>query len=128
MVDHDLSLGNIPIWHDESYLNKYLSTELCKALPSVFAWPEAEKADRVPYVLHLEKKHQVIRQSFDQKLNIEGLIAGDDSNAELEIYKKLYLNTHEKCQRLENRLVQKNIGLSNIREWISYFKNSTKKP
>ena len=122
MVDDDLGLGNIPIWHDESYLNKYLSTENCMALPPTFAWPEGQSSSEHPYILHLEKKHQVIRQASNKRLNIDAMIAGGDTDNELEIYKKLYLNAHEKCQRLENRLMQKNIIWSNIREWFSYYK------
>lgn len=126
MVDEDLSIGLIPIWHDESYLNKYLSTQSCEALPPTYAWPEAEPYSQAPYILHLEKKHQVIRQDSMNRLNIDALIKGGDINSELAIYQKLYLKSHEKCQRLESRLVQRNIGISRIREWISYFtKNIT---
>lgn len=125
-VDDDLCEGDIPIWHDESYLNHYLATHLCQALPPTFAWPEGETPQEPPYILHLEKKHQVIRQASTQKLPIAALIKGDDEAAELAVYKKLYLNAHEKCQRLESRLVQKNIGLSRLREWVSYFRNRSK--
>jgi hypothetical protein len=75
-----------------------------------------------PYVLHLEKKHQVIRQASQHKLNIQGFLTQSDSQAELEIYKKLYLNAHEKTQRLENRLVQKNIWWTKLREWLAYYR------
>jgi hypothetical protein len=126
MVNNDLSLGNIPIWHDESYLNKYLSSQSCEALPPTYAWPEADKPTDAPYILHLEKKHQVIRQASDSRLNIEALIAVEDCESELEIYKKLYLNSHEKCQRLEDRLVQKNIWLSRMREWVAFYRNGNK--
>ena len=124
MVDDDLSLGNIPIWHDESYLNKYLSTQRCTALSPRFAWPEGQVPSEPPYILHLEKKHQLIRQSSDKKLNIDAMIAGCGTDNELEIYKKLYLNAHEKCQRLENRLIQKNITWSRLREWFSYYRST----
>ena len=123
MVDDDLSVGNIPIWHDESYLNKYLSSRACEALPTIYAWPEGEACSQKPYILHLEKKHQAIRQAPVDKLNIEGFLESADKALELEIYKKLYLLSHEKCQRLENRLVQKNILWSRIREWLSYYKS-----
>lgn len=123
-VDEDLSLGNIPIWHDESYLNHYLASQVCQSLPPTFAWPEGQTGHQAPYILHLEKKHQVIRQADEQRLNIELLIAGGNVEAELAIYKKLYLNAHEKCQRLENRLVQK-VFASQIREWLSFYRNRT---
>lgn len=121
MVEDDLSLGNIPIWHDESYLNKYLSIHACHPLSPSYAWPESEPISQPPYVLHLEKKHSVIRQSSNDLLDISALINGADAASELEIYKRLYLNSHEKCQRLESRLVDKNLGISKIREWLSYF-------
>ena len=121
-VDHDLALGNIPIWHDESYLNQYLSSQTCQALPPSYAWPQAQTPNEPPYILHLEKKHDVIRQAPQERLNIDALIAGGNLGAELEIYKKLYLKAHEKTQRLESRLVQNNLGLSKIREWISYYR------
>ena len=121
-VDQDLGNGNIPIWHDESYLNYYLATRQVEPLSSRYAWPEGEQASQEPYVLHLEKKHQVIRQAPLAKLDIEGFLKDDDRGAELAIYKKLYLNAHEKCQRLEERLVQKNIVWRRLREWISFYR------
>jgi hypothetical protein len=122
MVHKDLGMGLIPIWHDESYLNKYLSTQSCEPLPSTYAWPEAQPHSQAPYILHLEKKHQVIRQDSMDRLNIDALLKGGDINSELAIYQKLYLEAHEKCQRLESRLAQKNIGISRIREWLAYYK------
>lgn len=122
LVDEDLKLGNIPIWHDESYLNHYLCTQKCEALSPRYAWPEAERFAEMPYVLHLEKKHQVIRQANVDYLNIDGFLVEGNRDAELAIYKRLYLNAHEKCQRLENRLVQKNIGWAKLREWLAYYR------
>lgn len=61
MVDDDMDKGRIPIWHDESYLNKYLCESACEALPPTYAWPEGEHPSMTPYILHLEKKHQAIR-------------------------------------------------------------------
>ena len=122
MVDDDLDLGLIPIWHDESYLNKYLSNQACDALPSTYAWPEAQPCIQAPYILHLEKKHQVIRQDSIDRLNIDALLKGGDLNLELAIYKRLYLKAHVKSQRLESRLVQRNQALLRLREWFSYYK------
>lgn len=122
MVDDDLSKGQIPIWHDESYLNKYLSTKDCESLPPTYAWPEDVKPTQTPYILHLEKKHKIIRQTVENKLNIENLILGSDCESELEIYKRLYLNSHEKCQRLESRLSIKHIWWSKLKEHLSFYK------
>jgi hypothetical protein len=122
MVDDDLAKGQIPIWHDESYLNKYLCSQDCEALPPTYAWPENEPSSQTPYILHLAKQHQVIRQSSDNKLDIQGLIFGCDCQSELEIYKRLYLNSHEKCQRLESRLSIKNIWWSKFKEYFSFYK------
>jgi len=125
MVNEDLAVGNIPIWHDESYLNKFMATQECEALPPTFAWPEGQIATNQPYVLHLEKRHHIIRQTSENRLNVNDLILGGDCESEMEIYKKLYLKAHEKCQRLENRLVQNNSLWSKCREWLAYYKNRT---
>lgn len=123
MVDQDLGMGLIPIWHDESYLNKYLSTQSCEALPPTYAWPEAQPYSRTPYILHLEKKHQVIRQDATDLLNINDFLANDDSKVDLDIYKRLYLKSHEKNQRLEARLNGRYLWLGRLKEWLGYYKN-----
>jgi histo-blood group ABO system transferase len=122
MVEDDLSKGQIPIWHDESYLNKYLSDKDCEPLPPTYAWPEDAILTQTPYVLHLEKKHKIIRQTLENNLNIKNLILGCDCESELEIYKRLYLNSHEKCQRLESRLSIKHIWWSKLKEYFSFYK------
>ena len=41
-VNADLAKASIPIWHDESYLNFYMATQQCFALPPTYAWPQTE--------------------------------------------------------------------------------------
>ena len=121
-VEQDLKKAAIPIWHDESYLNFYMATRNCHSLPPTYAWPQGDNlAGNQPYVLHLEKPHNNIRQIDEEFLNTQSILS-TDTNLQLELYKKLYLNSHEKCQRLENRLVQKNIVWSKVREWLSYYR------
>ena len=124
MVDKDLGMGLIPIWHDESYLNHYLATRDCYPLPPQFAWPQGVPDGGVsPYVLHLEKPHNQIRQVDEQKLDIETIANDQDIQAQLQFYKRLYLISHEKCQRLELSLAQKNLFWLQIREWLAFYKN-----
>ena len=123
-MDHDLSRASIPIWHDESYLNHYLSSRNCFALSPQFAWPQGtpENGEK-PYVLHLEKPHNQIRQLDEQLFDVNVVQNEQDLGAQLQFYKRLYLVSHEKCQRLELRLAHKNIVWQQIKEWLAYYKN-----
>lgn len=126
-VDYDLSRASIPIWHDESYLNHYLSSRNCFALSPQFAWPQgAPEGGEKPYVLHLEKPHNQIRQLDEQLFDINIVKNEQDLSAQLQFYKRLYLVSHEKCQRLELRLAHKNIVWQQIKEWLAYYKNKNK--
>jgi len=123
-VNQDLAKASIPIWHDESYLNHYLATRTCYPLSPQFAWPQGVPDGGVlPYVLHLEKPHNQIRQVDEHKLDIEAIANNQDLQAQLQFYQRLYLISHEKCQRLELRLAQKNLFWLQIREWLAFYKN-----
>lgn len=126
-VDHDLSRASIPIWHDESYLNHYLAARNCFALSPQFAWPQGtpENGEK-SYVLHLEKPHNQIRQLDEQLFDVSVVQNEQDLRAQLQFYKRLYLVSHEKCQRLELRLAHKNIVWQQIKEWLAYYKNKNK--
>ena len=123
-VNQDLAKASIPIWHDESYLNQYLATKNCYALPPQFAWPQGiPNEGKDPYILHLKKTHNQIRQVEEHDLDLA--ISTDDQTtaAQLQFYKRLYLISHEKCQRLELRLAKGNSLWAKAREWLSYYKN-----
>lgn len=121
-VDQDLKRAAIPIWHDESYLNFYMATRSCYPLPSTYAWPQGKSLNgETPYILHLEKPHNQIRQIDENFLDTSAILS-DDTNAQLELYKKLYLISHEKCQRLEARLVQKHYWWNQLRERLAFYK------
>ena len=123
-VEKDLSRAAIPIWHDESYLNHYLATQDCFALPPQFAWPQGTPENgSQPFVLHLEKPHNQIRQVDEYPFDLKILQDDQDLSAKLQFYQRLYLVSHEKCQRLELRLAQKNQLWLQIKEWLSYYKN-----
>ena len=127
-VEADLSNAAIPVWHDESYLNHYLASHNCFGLSPRFAWPEgARDGGMQPYVLHLEKPHNQIRQLNESAFDLNLLLKGEDLGAQLEYYKRLYLVSHEKCQRLELRLAHKNQLWLRLREWLSYYKNKNSK-
>lgn len=126
-VADDLSKAAIPVWHDESYLNHYLASRDCLALPPSFAWPQGASAGKTsPYVLHLEKPHNQIRQVDENHLDLDLIADEQNQVAQLQFYKRLYLSSHEKCQRLELRLAQKNSLWLQIKEWLVYYKNKIK--
>lgn len=123
-VNHDLAKASIPIWHDESYLNHYLASRDCHPLPPQFAWPQGvPDGGTPPFILHLEKPHKQIRQMEDDALDLAIITDEQNTAAQLQFYKRLYLISHEKCQRLELRLAQGNSLWSRIRERLSYYKN-----
>ena len=126
-VNQDLSRASIPIWHDESYLNHYLASRDCFTLSPRFAWPQGtpENGEK-SYVLHLEKPHNQIRQLDEQLFDVNVVQNEQDLGAQLQFYKRLYLVSHEKCQRLELRLAHKNIVWQQIKEWLAYYKNKNK--
>lgn len=125
-VESDIKRAAIPIWHDESYLNFYMSTRHCYPLPPTFAWPQGEGlGGNKPYVLHLEKPHNQIRQIDQEFLNTQAILSADPEE-QLELYKKLYLISHEKCQRLEARLVQKHYWWHRLREYLAFYKKKIK--
>lgn len=121
-VDQDLKRASIPIWHDESYLNSYMAAHTCYALSPAYAWPQGDPHPvGVPYVLHLEKPHNQIRQIDEDFLRTEAILS-KDPETQLDLYKKLYLISHEKCQRLEARLVQKYYWWHKLREHLAFYK------
>jgi histo-blood group ABO system transferase len=123
-VTDDLAKAAIPIWHDESYLNHYLASRDCFPLSPRFAWPQGVPAGQnTPYVLHLEKPHNQIRQVDENRLDLDVIISDQNQEAQLQFYKRLYLTSHEKCQRLELRLAQKNTLWLQVKEWLAYYKN-----
>ena len=127
-VEADLLLGQIPIWHDESYLNAYLALHPCFALSAEFAWPAVTPPkDRNPYILHLEKPHQEIRQMQGRGTAGEKVLQGLSPTEALAMYQELYLIAHQKCQRLEARLMTHQGFWTRLREYLSYYKNKPPK-
>ena len=76
--------------------------------------------------MHLEKPHNQIRQLDEQLFDVNVVQNEQDLGAQLQFYKRLYLVSHEKCQRLELRLAHKNIVWQQIKEWLAYYKNKNK--
>ena len=123
-VEQDLKKATIPIWHDESYLNAYLAMHPCFALSAEFAWPAATPPkDRNPFILHLEKPHQEIRQMQGRGTSGEKILEGLSPTEALVMYQELYLIAHQKCQRLEARLMNHHGIWTRMREWLAYYKN-----
>lgn len=124
LVAADLAQGLIPLWHDESYLNWYLASHPCTALPPNFAWPQGQaiEADLPPVILHLEKPHQQIRQMDQAPLEVIAILQGDNTADQLRLYQQLYLEAHEKTQRLEARLAKPHWSWERLRESLAYYK------
>ena len=106
-TDRDLAKYKIPVWHDESYLNKYISETSYFLLPKNFSAMEEHK-DKNTVLVHVKKNHFHARESnldlnfFDSTKLISGL-----SNSELMLlYRGLYLAAHEKNQELEKILIK----------------------
>lgn len=62
MVDADASKGMVPIWHDESCMNKYLSKNPpTNALSPSYCYPESWNLPFKKRLLALDKNHQELR-------------------------------------------------------------------
>jgi hypothetical protein len=101
MVDFDLAISKIPIWHDESYLNYFLSVNQCLALPPSYAYPQHSKLNLSPIVIHKIKSHNHIRSIAYSNVSSKDIIDGMSLEKKLDFYRALYLSAHEKNQRLE---------------------------
>ena len=122
-VSADLRQGQIALWHDESHLNWYLAQHPCHALPTSYAWPSLQMPKDSPFILHLEKPHDAVRQVSVDGIEIERVMAGQSAAEELAMYRRLYLVAHEKNQRLAARL-QTEGWWSRLRETLSFYKNT----
>ena len=121
-VRADLRQGQIALWHDESHLNWYLAQHPCHALPTSYAWPSLQTPKAPPFILHLEKPHDAVRQVSVDGIEIERVMTGQSAAEELAMYRRLYLVAHEKNQRLAARL-QTEGWWSRLRERLAYYKN-----
>ena len=73
-------------------------------------------------ILHLEKKHKEIRQANEDALDVIETLTGDNQLKKMTLYQKLYLSSHEKCQRLEEKIIQRGSWIFRLREWLSFYK------
>lgn len=81
LIDIDLKNNTIAIWHDESYLNKYVSTKKCKILDCGYAHPDFWAGD-LPVkkkIIHLIKDSKSIRGYRKEKSSGVCIIAAGDS-------------------------------------------------
>lgn len=101
----DLRNGQIPIWHDESYLNWFFSRHPAELLPCNYAYPEGWSIPGPIMITHRQKPHATARDTAPTQLNVPGLLVSSAA-ADKEFYRQLYLQSHEKGQRLETRLAQ----------------------
>lgn len=112
MVDFDLAIAKIPVWHDESYLNYFLSVNRCLALPFSYAYPQNSELNIKPIVIHKIKSHNQIRSIAYSNVSSNDIISGLPLEKQLGFYKALYLSSHEKNQRLELTILKYKTFLS----------------
>lgn len=66
MVDKDAAKDYIALWHDESYMNRYLQTTTPKALDPSYAYPEGVESKMKRRILMFDKKrfggHEYMRK------------------------------------------------------------------
>jgi hypothetical protein len=64
MCEEDLRKNYIALWHDESYMNKYMVANLpTLVLPPTYAQPEAWPPFGPTKILHVDKNHLEIRKT-----------------------------------------------------------------
>ncbi len=114
-VQKDLFIGDIPVWHDESYLNWFFSQHEYCAVSSAYAYPEGTKALQKPYLTHRKKEHSSIRNVKFYGPDAEALLSGQGEVDDTEMYRTLYLRTHEKTQRLESEIIRRNAARFPVR-------------
>lgn len=103
-VAEDLFKGDIPVWHDESFLNWFFSRHETVLLPASYAYPEGWNLDFEPVIIHRIKQHFAVRGTLDEPMRVEAVMEKSAQN--MEFFQKLYLKSHEKVQRLEIRVLE----------------------
>jgi hypothetical protein len=101
-VTADLQNGEIPVWHDESYLNWFVGRNPCTVVHPGYAYPERWKLPYPKKVIHRAKDHASARRLQHRREDAADLVMSGEPGAGL--YRHLYLQSHEKVQRLERRL------------------------
>jgi hypothetical protein len=111
MIDDDLERGQIPVWHDESYLNWYLAHHHFAIVPPSYAYPETWSLDMKPVLIHRAKNHDVVRGTQMRGVSAAKIIAGLSLQEQVAVYRTLFLAAHIKTQTLEEQLLRRNISL-----------------
>lgn len=112
-TSYDLTRSKIPVWHDESYLNKYLSKKDYFLLPKSFSKIEGE-SNSLATLVHLNKNNQIVRSAdkTNNFINSQSYIRGISNHEKFMFFKNLYLNAHAKNQYLEGEIIKKSYILS----------------
>ena len=117
-VHKDLSRGEIPVWHDESYLNWFFAHHAFHLVPTLYAHPEGKPTVDKPCLVHLIKNNGAVRKMAPRGADAEAILASPASVDSVEMYRTMYLKTHEKTQRLEAQIVELTASRSPIlRAW-----------
>jgi histo-blood group ABO system transferase len=63
-IEEDLRKNYIALWHDESYMNRYMvDNPPSKVLPPTYAQPQGWSSYGETKILHIEKNHTEVRKS-----------------------------------------------------------------
>jgi histo-blood group ABO system transferase len=96
----DLRQGEVPVWHDESFLNRFMNEHPRTVIPYTFAYPEGWALPDPPTILHRQKKHVALRGETQDQIDVAKILEGDREVLN-GTYHRLYLRSHEKVQKLE---------------------------
>ena len=126
-TDQDLILNKIPVWHDESYLNKYVSNLDFFLLPKNFSSSNKEVNSNT-ILLHVEKQHLLARNKIKKVIQIDSqkILQGLNEQEKISLFEGLYLNAHDKNQQLEKMIIKRefilNYAMYHIGSIINLFK------
>jgi hypothetical protein len=63
-IEEDLRKNYIALWHDESYMNRYMNDNRpTLVLPSIYAYPQNWNLGPVKKIIHLDKNHLEMRKT-----------------------------------------------------------------
>ncbi len=100
-IRRDLDRGDMPVWHDESYLNWFLARVPVQALHPGYSYPELFPVPFPKVILHRAKAHHTIRGHVSRLGGAVDRLGGADPNDLTQIYRLLFNTAHQKTQSLE---------------------------
>jgi len=120
-IDTDLGRGQVPIWHDESYLNWFLADKPFLLVSAAYAFPEGSDLPFDPIIIHRAKNHDVVRSADIKGLTAEQLMRGVSLEERAKNDRLLYLRAHEKNQALERYLLEASSKVSELLDEVAWL-------